>query len=254
MQVDGLVAIVTGGASGLGRATATRLVAGGARVTLLDLPTSDGAAVAEQLGGGTVFAPADVTDAEAVAAALDVAEESGPLRLAVSCAGIGPPSRMVGRDGAPAALSWFQTTIQVNLVGTFNVARLAAARMAAHDPVGEERGLIVNTASIAAYEGQIGQVAYSASKGGIVGMTLPMARDLAQHRVRVVTVAPGIFLTPLLQGLPQEAIDSLGAGVPHPARVGDPAEFAQLVQSIVENPMLNGETIRLDGALRMTPR
>lgn len=258
MQLQGAVALVTGGASGLGRATATRLARGGAHVVIVDLPSSDGVAVAEgiaaEVDGEVVFAPADVTDQDAVAAALDVADELGALRVVVSCAGIGPPERLVGRDGEPADLAWFQQTLQVNLVGTFNVARLAAARMVALAPVGEERGLIVNTASIAAYEGQVGQVAYAASKGGIVGMTLPMARDLADRQVRVVTIAPGLFLTPLLQGLPQETIDSLGAQVPHPSRLGDPDEFAMLVEHAVANPMLNGEVVRLDGAIRMAPR
>ena len=254
MDRQGAAAIVTGGASGLGRATAERLAASGAKVVIVDLPSSDGAAVADELGDGVAFSPADVTDADAVEAAIDVAEEMGPLRIAVNCAGIGPAKRVVGKDGSPADLDWFATVLHVNLVGTFNVLRLAAARMVTHDPVGEERGVIVNTASAAAFDGQIGQAAYSASKGGVVGMTLPIARDLADKQIRVMTIAPGLFMTPLLMGLPQEALDSLGTQVPHPSRLGDPSEFAMMVDHIVANPMLNGETIRLDGAIRMAPR
>ena len=254
MDRQGAAAIVTGGASGLGRATAERLAASGVKVVIVDLPSSDGAAVADELGDGVAFSPADVTDADAVEAAIDVAEEMGPLRIAVNCAGIGPAKRVVGKDGSPADLDWFTTVLNVNLVGTFNVLRLAAARMVTHDPVGEERGVIVNTASAAAFDGQIGQAAYSASKGGVVGMTLPIARDLADKQIRVMTIAPGLFMTPLLMGLPQEALDSLGTQVPHPSRLGDPSEFAMMVDHIVANPMLNGETIRLDGAIRMAPR
>ncbi|MTV25858.1 3-hydroxyacyl-CoA dehydrogenase [Nitriliruptoraceae bacterium ZYF776] len=254
MDVSSTVAIVAGGASGLGRATAARLHRGGAKVAIVDLPSSDGATVAAELGDGAVFAPADVTDADAVAEAIGTASELGRLNVAVNCAGIGPAKRVVGRDGAPADLGWFQKVLEVNLVGTFNVLRLAAAEMCRHDLDGEERGVIVNTASAAAFDGQIGQAAYSASKGGVVGMTLPIARDLADKHIRVVTIAPGLFETPLLMGLPQEALDSLGQQVPHPSRLGAPDEYAQLVQAIVENPMLNGETIRLDGAIRMAPR
>lgn len=254
MDLTGKVALVTGGASGLGRATATRLAADGARVVIVDLPSSDGEAVAEELGDDVAFAPADVTDDDAVAAALDVAEELGELRLAVSCAGIGPPKRVVGRDGSPVDQSWFETTVRVNLFGTFNVARQAAARMAALDPLDGERGLVVNTASIAAYEGQVGQAAYAASKGGVVGMTLPLARDLADRLVRVVTIAPGLFATPLLMSLPEDAREALGRSVPHPARLGDPAEFADAVAFVAANAMMNGSVVRLDGALRMAPR
>jgi NAD(P)-dependent dehydrogenase (short-subunit alcohol dehydrogenase family) len=254
MQSQGTVAVVTGGASGLGLATVRQLVGEGAKAVIIDLPSSDGASIADELGAGVEFVPADVTDSDAVDAALDVADELGELRIAVNCAGIGPPARVVGRDGSPVDLEWFTRVVNVNLVGSFNVIRLAAARMVRHDPVGEERGVIVNTASAAAFDGQIGQAAYSASKGGIVGMTLPLARDLADKQIRVMTIAPGLFMTPLLMGLPQEALDSLGAQVPHPSRLGDPSEFAAMVAHIVANPMLNGETIRLDGAIRMAPR
>lgn len=246
------VALVTGGASGLGLATAKRLLAAGGRVCIVDLPSSDGADVAEQIGA--TFAPADVTDEDAVAAAVEVAAELGPVRIAVNCAGIGPPKRVLSRDGSPSDLDHFRTVVEVNLIGTFNVLRLAAAAMAEHDPVGEERGVIVNTASAAAFDGQVGQAAYSGSKGGVVGMTLPLARDLAQWQIRVMTIAPGLFRTPLLLGLPEDALESLGNQVPHPSRLGDPDEYGQLVEQIVANPMLNGEVIRLDGAIRMAPR
>ena len=254
MDASGAVAIVTGGASGLGLATVRQLVADGAKVVIVDLPSSDGASVADELGDAVAFCPADVTDSDAVEAALDMAEELGPLRIAVNCAGIGPPARVVGKDGSPVDLDWFTKVVAVNLTGTFNVIRLAAARMMRHDPEGEERGVIVNTASIAAFDGQIGQAAYSASKGGIVGMTLTLARDLADKQIRVMTIAPGLFHTPLLASLPQEALDSLGAQVPHPSRLGEPSEYAAMAAHIVANPMLNGEVIRLDGAIRMTPR
>jgi NAD(P)-dependent dehydrogenase (short-subunit alcohol dehydrogenase family) len=252
VRVDGTVALITGGASGLGRATAERLAGLGAGVVVLDLPGSDGEAVAGALGG--TFAPADVCDSDAVEAAVGTATGLGPLRVLVNCAGIGPPARVVDRDGAPMPLESFTRVLQVNLVGTFNVTRFAAAAMAATDPVHGERGVIVNTASVAAFEGQVGQAAYSASKGGIVGMTLPIARELAGRQIRVVTIAPGLFETPLLASLPDEARESLGRQVPHPNRLGRPEEYAALVQQIVENPMLNGETIRLDGAIRMAPR
>jgi NAD(P)-dependent dehydrogenase (short-subunit alcohol dehydrogenase family) len=253
MEINGAVALVTGGASGLGLATARRLAGAGARVVLLDLPGSDGEKAAAELGEGAVFAPADVTDEAAVTAALDAAEELGTLRVVVNCAGIATPGRVLGRGGV-LPLETFERVVRVNLVGTFNVLRLAAARIAAVDPLGEERGVIVCTASVAAFEGQIGQAAYSASKAGIAGMTLPVARELASNLIRVVSIAPGIFATPLLAGLPQEAQDSLGKQVPHPSRLGRPEEFAALVEHIVNNPMLNGETIRLDGAIRMAPR
>jgi NAD(P)-dependent dehydrogenase (short-subunit alcohol dehydrogenase family) len=254
MQLDGKVAVVTGGASGLGRATAEALVGAGAAVVVVDLDSSGGQAVADGLGERARFAAADVTSEAEVQAAVDLASDAfGGLHLAVSCAGIGTPGRVLGRSG-PMPLEQFATVVAVNLVGTFNVLRLAAARMAEADPVDGERGVIVNTASIAAFDGQVGQAAYSASKGGVVGMTLAVARDLADRQIRVVTVAPGLFATPMLAGLPQPAQDSLAAQVPHPSRLGNPEEYAALVRHIAENPMLNGEVIRLDGALRMAPR
>ncbi len=254
MDISGSVALVTGGASGLGLATTRQLLGLGASVVIVDLPSSKGADVAAELGERVAFAPADVTKEADVQAAVARAAELGTLRVAVNCAGIAPPARTVGRDGSPFPLDLFTAVVMVNLVGTFNVIRLAAAAIAEADPIGEERGVIVNTASVAAFEGQIGQAAYAASKGGVVGMTLPVARDLAALKIRVTTIAPGLFKTPMLAGLPQDAQDSLGAQVPHPARLGDPSEYAALVGHIVANPMLNGETIRLDGAIRMAPR
>jgi NAD(P)-dependent dehydrogenase (short-subunit alcohol dehydrogenase family) len=251
MNIEGSVAVVTGGASGLGLATAKRLSAAGAKVAILDLPSAHGAEAAEEFGG--VFVAADVTSEADVTAALDAAAELGPIRVAVNCAGIGTAGRVIGKKGV-LPLDDFARVVTVNLIGTFNVIRLAAERITATDIVDGERGVIVNTASVAAFDGQIGQAAYSASKGGVVGMTLPIARDLADKLIRVVTIAPGLFLTPMLQGLPQEAQDSLGAQVPHPSRLGDPSEYAALVEHIVANPMLNGEVIRLDGAIRMAPR
>jgi len=254
VDITGSVALVTGGASGLGLATARRLVKSGARAVLVDLPSSKGDEVAASLDGGAVFAAADVTDEAAVRSALDAAGELGPLRVVVNCAGIGTPGRVLGRDGTAFPLDPFVKVIQVNLIGTFNVIRLAAERMAATEPVGEERGVIVNTASVAAYEGQIGQAAYSASKGGVAALTLPVARDLAGLGIRCMTIAPGTFDTPMLATLPEPHRQALAAQIPFPPRLGRPAEFAALVQHIVENPMLNGEIIRLDGALRMPPR
>jgi NAD(P)-dependent dehydrogenase (short-subunit alcohol dehydrogenase family) len=253
MDINGSAALVTGGASGLGLATARTLLAAGARVVLADLPHSAGARIAGELGPDAVFAPADVTDEAQVAAALDAAGSLGPLRVVVNCAGVDKPLRTVGREG-PFPLEAFRRVIAVNLIGTFNVIRLAAERMIGLDPMGEERGVIVNTASVAAFEGQIGQAAYSASKGGVVGLTLPVARDLANRLIRVVTIAPGLFETPLLGALPQDVRDSLGAQVPHPSRLGRPEEYAALVEHIVRNAMLNGEVVRLDGAIRMAPR
>jgi len=251
VQVAGSAALVTGGASGLGLATATALAAAGAYVVVLDLPGSDGEAAATSLGGA--FVPADVTDEAQVRAAVAEAEKAAPLRVAVSCAGIGTPGRVLGRGG-PLPLEQFARVVTVNLVGTFNVIRLAAEAMVRTEPVDGERGVIINTASVAAFDGQVGQAAYSASKGGVAGMTLPLARDLASSLVRVMTIAPGLFDTPMLQGLPESARQSLGAQVPHPSRLGSPTEYAALAAHIVENPMLNGEVIRLDGGIRMAPR
>lgn len=253
MDLSNAVALVTGGASGLGRATAEGLVAAGAKVVLVDLPSSPGAETASEIGDAARFVPADVTDPAAVQEAIDTATEMGTLRVAVNCAGVGTPGRVLSKRG-PLDLEQFQRVVTINLVGTFNVLRLSAAAMAASDPVDGERGVIVNTASIAAFDGQIGQAAYAASKGGVVGMTLPIARDLAQHLIRVMTIAPGTFSTPMLHGLPPEAVKSLGDAVPMPSRLGEPSEYAALVRHICENQMLNGEVIRLDGALRMAPR
>jgi NAD(P)-dependent dehydrogenase (short-subunit alcohol dehydrogenase family) len=254
MRIEGSVAVVTGGASGLGLATARRLVKAGAQVALLDLPSAPGAAAVDELGAAAAFTPGDVTSEQDVAAALDAATERGPLRIVVNCAGVATAGRVINGKGAVLPLEQFSRVVQVNLIGTFNVLRLAAERIAATEPVDGERGVLVNTASVAAFDGQIGQAAYSASKGGIVGMTLPIARDLADKKIRVMTIAPGLFQTPMLAGLPQEAQDSLGAQVPHPNRLGHPDEYAALVEHIVSNPMLNGEVIRLDGAIRMAPR
>lgn len=247
------VALITGGGSGLGAATARRLHADGVTVVLLDLESSKAADLVDELGERAAFVAADVRDEAQVQQAVDAAKALGELRIVVNCAGLATPGRVIGRNG-PLALEDFQRVVDVNLVGTFNVLRLGAAAMLDNEPVDGDRGVIVNTASIAAYDGQIGQAAYAASKGGVVGLTLTAARDLADKFVRVVTIAPGLFLTPMLQGLPEEAQKSLGASVPHPARLGDPSEYASLVRHIVDNPMLNGEVIRLDGALRMAPR
>lgn len=257
MEINNAVAVVTGGASGLGLATTRALLDKGALVVILDLPTSNGEEVANELGDRVRFAAADVTDEEAVAAALDVAETLGPVRIVVNCAGTGDAIRVLGKGGV-YPLKKFARIVNINLVGTFNVLRLAAERIAKTEPIGGpdtlERGVIINTASVAAFDGQIGQAAYSASKGGVVGMTLPIARDLADKAIRVVTIAPGLFDTPLLAGLPEPAKQSLGAQVPHPSRLGKPSEYGALAAHIVENPMLNGEVIRLDGAIRMAPR
>jgi NAD(P)-dependent dehydrogenase (short-subunit alcohol dehydrogenase family) len=256
MEMQGKGAVITGGGSGLGAATARALAARGARVGILDLGSSNGAKVAEELGGDALFLEADVTSEEQVTSAVDRAAETfGGIYVNVNCAGIGSAGRTVARDGKPFDLAWFRRTIEVNLVGTFNVLRLCAARMAQNEPeAGKERGVIVNTASVAAFEGQIGQCAYSASKGGVVGMTLPIARDLANIGVRVCTIAPGLFATPMLMGLPEPAREALGASVPFPSRLGDPPEYAALACHIIENGMLNGEVIRLDGAIRMAPK
>lgn len=258
MQIKGAAALVTGGASGLGAATAACLAAAGAAVVVVDLPSSDGEACARSLGGSSRFVPGDVTNEDEVRAAVTAAAGLGPLRIVVNCAGIATPGRVLGREGV-LPLETFSRVVQVNLIGTFNVIRLAAEAMAATDPVstdlgGPERGVIVNTASVAAFDGQIGQAAYSASKGGVQAMTLPLARELARSLIRVVTIAPGIFETPMMAGLPLEAQQSLAQQVPHPSRLGRPQEYAALVQHILENAMLNGETIRLDGAIRMAPK
>ena len=254
MQItDRTVALVTGGASGLGEATTRHLHSLGAAVVIADLPSSPGQTLADELGERARFVATDVRDEVAVQAAVDSAGELGELRVAVTCAGIGTPGRVVGRTGA-LPLESFRQVIDVNLVGTFNVLRLAAAAMVKNEPVDGDRGVCVMTASIAAYDGQVGQAAYAASKGGVVGLTLSAARDLADKAVRVVTIAPGTFATPMLAGLPAEATKVLEAQVPHPSRLGQPAEYAKLVGHVVENAMLNGEVIRLDGALRMPPR
>jgi NAD(P)-dependent dehydrogenase (short-subunit alcohol dehydrogenase family) len=253
VEIRDAVALVTGGASGLGLATTKRLLDAGAQVVVLDLKGED---VVRELGERARFAPADVTDETAVSAALDIAESLGPLRIVVNCAGTGNAIRVLGKDGV-FPLEAFRKVVDVNLIGTFNVLRLGAERIAKTDPVGsngEERGVIINTASVAAFDGQIGQAAYSASKGGVVGMTLPVARDLAGKLIRVMTIAPGLFDTPLLASLPEAAKESLGKQVPHPSRLGKPDEYGALAVHIIENPMLNGEVIRLDGAIRMAPR
>jgi NAD(P)-dependent dehydrogenase (short-subunit alcohol dehydrogenase family) len=258
MDLTGTAALVTGGASGLGLATARRLAAAGATVTIVDLPNSAGAEVAAELGGS--FAPADVTSPEQVAAAVATAAASGPLRVVVNCAGIAPPAKVLDREGNPSPLEGFERIIRVNLIGTYNVISQASAAIAKTEPTADgdgasgERGVIVNTASVAAFDGQIGQPAYSASKGGVHAMTLPIARELARYGIRVVTIAPGIMETPMLMGLPQAAQDSLSEQVPYPQRLGKPDEYARLVMSIVDNGYLNGETIRLDGAIRMAPK
>jgi len=247
------VALVTGGASGLGEATTRRLHQSGCAVVIVDLPSSRGEALAAELGDRVSFSPADVRDEAQVQAAIAVASDLGTLRIVVNCAGIGTPGRVVGRKG-PLDLESFRRVVDINLIGTFNVLRLAASAMLESEPVDGDRGVIVMTASIAAYDGQVGQAAYAASKGGIVSLTLSAARDLADKRIRVVTVAPGTFATPMLAGLPEEATAALEAQVPHPSRLGQPFEYASLVAHIIDNGMLNGEVIRLDGALRMPPR
>lgn len=254
MRIEGHVFLVAGGGSGLGEATARRLAAAGGRVLVADLNIEQGRRVAESLGAQARFAPTDVTDEAGVAAAVAMAQELGPLAGAVNCAGILLGMRMLGKEG-PHDLAAFERVIRVNLVGTFNVVRLAAAALAKNEPNPDgERGVIVNTSSVAAFDGQIGQAAYAASKAAVAGLTLPLARDLARHGIRVVAIAPGIFDTPMMQALPEAARQSLGAQVPFPPRLGRPDEFAALVEHIIENPMLNGEVIRLDGALRMGPR
>ncbi|WP_284619071.1 SDR family NAD(P)-dependent oxidoreductase [Aquabacterium humicola] len=260
MKIEGHVAIVTGGGSGLGAQTARGLAALGAKVAVLDINGDGAERVAGEIdadrGNRAIGLRCDITDEASVEAALAaVRERFGPVRLLMNVAGIGSAKRIVGKDGRAAPLADFRRVIEVNLIGTYNVARLVAAQMAALEPLADgERGVIVNTASVAAFDGQVGQEAYSASKGGIVSMTLPMARDLAQHGIRVVTIAPGLFLTPLVAELPEAVQASLAASIPFPQRLGKPEEFAQLAAAIVENVALNGEVIRLDGALRMAPR
>ena len=255
MRIEGTSALVAGGASGLGEATVRRLHGAGATVVIADLNREKGEALVAELGEGASFVEANVLEEEQVRAAVDAAAGGErPLRISVCCAGIGWAQRTVSRQG-PHDLEIFSNVVKVNLIGTFNVLRLAANAMAAGEPEESgERGVCINTASIAAFDGQIGQVAYAASKGGIVGLTLPAARDLSGIGIRVVTIAPGLFDTPLLAALPEESREALGAGIPFPSRLGDPAEYAELAAAVVENPMLNGETIRLDGALRMPPK
>jgi NAD(P)-dependent dehydrogenase (short-subunit alcohol dehydrogenase family) len=250
VEIKDAVAVVTGGASGLGLATTKRLLDAGAQVVVMDIRGKE--AVAE-LGERATFAETDVTDEAAVAAALDTAESLGPLRIVINCAGTGNAIKTLGKDG-PFPLDAFRKVVEINLIGTFNVIRLGAERIAKTEPIGEERGVIVNTASVAAFDGQIGQAAYSASKGGVVGMTLPIARDLAGVGIRVLTIAPGTFDTPMLAMAPEPLRQALAAQIPFPSRLGRPEEFAGLVHHILENVMLNGETIRLDGAIRMAPK
>ncbi|WP_424446992.1 SDR family NAD(P)-dependent oxidoreductase [Microbacterium arborescens] len=253
MQIAGVSALITGGASGLGAATARRLAAGGAHVTIVDLPGSAGHEVAAEAGWR--FAPADVTDPDQVADAVETAAQAAPLRIVVNCAGIAPPAKVLDREGAPTPLADFERIVRINLVGTYNVVAQASAAIARTDPTKTgARGVIVNTASVAAFDGQIGQPAYAASKGAVHAMTLPIARELARHGIRVCTIAPGIMQTPMMAGLPDAAQQSLGEQVPYPQRLGTPEEFAALAAHIVDNDYLNGETIRLDGAIRMAPR
>ena len=253
MKIEGVAAIVTGGASGLGGSTAKRLADAGAKVTIFDLNAELGQAMARNIGGH--FLSVNVTDEAAVEAAIEEAEAiNGKARILVNCAGIAPPAKVIGRDGKAVPLGDFSKIISINLIGSFNMLSKFAARIVDADQIGEERGVIINTASVAADEGQIGQAAYAASKGGVVSMTLPIAREFARYGIRVMTIAPGIFWTPMLASLPQEAQDSLGKQTPFPSRLGQPEEYAHLVESIVTNPMLNGETIRLDGAIRMAPK
>ncbi len=256
MQIEGIGAVITGGGSGLGEATARALAAKGAKVGLIDLGRSKGAELAKEIGNGALFLEADVTKEDEITAALDEAGKAfGSISVAVNCAGIGMAGRTIGKGNEPFNLDLFRRTLEVNLLGTFNVIRLAAARMAENTPNADgERGVIINTASVAAYDGQIGQAAYSASKGGVVGMTLPIARDLSRTGIRVMTIAPGLFETPMLMGLPEPAREALGASIPFPSRLGRPPEYGALACAIVENPMLNGEVIRLDGAIRMAPK
>ena len=255
MQIEGISAVVTGGASGLGLATVERLVASGAaKVVIADLPSSNGETVAKELGDAVQFVAADVRSAEDITAVMKAAAESGPLRAVVHCAGRGGPVRVVNKDGTPGSLDTYRQVVEINLIGSFNVLRLAAAEMAKNEPLDGDRGVVILTASVAAFEGQIGQIPYASSKAGIVGMTIVAARDLASRAIRVCTIAPGTFDTPLLARVSDEVRASLAATVPHPSRLGLPDEFARLALSVIDNGMLNGETIRLDGAIRMAPR
>lgn len=255
MDISGTAALVTGGASGLGAATARRLASEGAAVTVVDLNEASGELLVSQLGGGARFVPADVTDVDQVAEAVALAAEGAPLRIVMNCAGIGLGERTIDRDGNAADLSKFTKVLMINLIGSYNVASQAASVMSRNEPLAhDERGVIIHTASVAAFDGQIGQTAYSASKGGIVGMTLPMARDLSSVGIRVMTIAPGIIDTPLLGMLNEEMRLALAKGVPFPKRLGTPDDYAELSVAIITNGYLNGETIRMDGALRMPPR
>lgn len=254
MDIKGKSAVVTGGASGLGFATAQKLIAQGAHVVIADLPSSAGEEQAKALGDRARFVPADVTETEQMKAVFDAAEEMADLRACVHCAGRGGALRVLDREGNAGSLDHYEGLIRLNLVGSFNVLRLAAERFNRNEPIADERGVFILTASVAAWEGQIGQIPYASAKAGIVGMTIVAARDLARRLIRVCTIAPGIFDTPILARLPQNVRESLGASVPHPARLGQPPEFAALAAHIIENQMLNGETIRLDGAIRMQPR
>ncbi len=254
MKIAGSVALVTGGASGLGEATVRKFVSQGGRAVIVDVNADRGKKLAAELGEAATFAQADVSNADEVQAAVDQAASMGTLRAAISCAGIGFGMRTIGKDGTPHDLGVFQKVISVNLIGTFNILRLAASAMAKNEPEDGERGVVINTASVAAFDGQIGQVAYSASKGGIVGLTLPAARDLSKAQIRVMTIAPGTFDTPLLATLPDDMRAALAATIPHPSRLGRPEEFGALACHIVENSYLNGEVIRLDGSIRMAPR
>jgi NAD(P)-dependent dehydrogenase (short-subunit alcohol dehydrogenase family) len=255
MKIEGIVTVVTGGASGLGRATAERLNAQGAKVVIADLPSSDGESAAKAIGGDVRFVAADVTNTEQMKAVFDAAEQIGPLRAVVHCAGRGGPIRIVEKNGDPGSLEHYEMVVRINLIGSFNVLRLGAARMAKAELIdAEERGVVIMTSSVAAFEGQIGQIPYASAKAGIVGMTIVAARDLAGRQIRVCTIAPGTFDTPILARVSAEARAGLAAAVPHPRRLGKPHEFAMLATHIIENPMLNGETIRLDGAIRMPPR
>ena len=255
MELQGATALVTGGASGLGLACVKALLNAGSRVVLVDLPTSDGGEIAKELGPHASFVPADVTLEDDMRRAFEFAAQIGPLRVLIHCAGRGGPVRLVDKEGRAGSLEAYENIVRINLVGTFNTLRLAAETMAKNEPTADgERGVCVLTASVAAYEGQIGQIPYASSKAGVAGMTIVAARDLASRKIRVCTIAPGIFDTPMLARVSEPARQGLAASIPHPARLGRPDEFAQLAQHIVENQMLNGEVIRLDGALRMAPR